>query len=61
MENSQRWPPRGVETLHAISMQFGADDYVDQLNEPAKFNLDRTTSGATGTRNIQWRDLFIGF
>ena len=42
--------PRGVETLHAISMKFGTGNYVNKLNKPAKFEIDRTKSGAaTGT------------
>ena len=45
--------PRGVETLHPISMKFGRGDYVNKLNKPAKFEIDRTKSGAaTGTWNI---------
>ena len=34
--------PRGVETLHSISMKFGKGDYVNKLNKPAKFEFDRT-------------------
>ena len=38
--------PRGVETLNPISMQFGRGDYVNKLNKRAKFEIDRTKSGA---------------
>ena len=40
----------GVEPLHGISMKFGTRDYVGEVRKRAKFDLDRTKSGApTGT------------
>jgi hypothetical protein len=50
MEKQPTLAPSGVETLHSIFMQFGTGDYVDTLNKPAKFEIDRTKrSAATGT------------
>ena len=46
----QTLAPCRVETLDAIFMEFGTGNYVNKLNKPAKFEIDRTTSGAaTGT------------
>ena len=46
----QTLAPCGVETLRAISMKFGTGDYVGEIKKLAKFDFDRTKSGApTGT------------
>ena len=53
--------PRGVETLHPISMKFGRGDYGNKLNKPAKFEIDRQKVAPPQEREIYpWRDLFHG-
>ena len=57
--------PRGVETLHPISMKFGRGDYVNKLNKPAKpakLRLIGQKVTPPQEREIyHWRDLFLGF
>ena len=51
--------PRGVETLHPISMKFGRGDYVNKLNKPAKIEIDRRHRHVKYTLGVTYFSAFI--
>ena len=58
----QTLTPGGAETSNAMKMKCGAGDYVGEIKKLAKFDFDRTKSGAPQEREIYtWRYLFLGF